>query len=98
MHTGTVTCFFVEVRLGDIGGIATYPNMGGPGKIDHGPAFCYFQEDMADIEKEESERVLPFCHHSCNVEVHTKVLFVVQDQPERRGASGLLGRGSRLHP
>ena len=53
---------------------------------------------MADFEKEDSERVLPSRHHSCNVEVHTKVLFVVQDQPERRGASGLLGGGSRLHP
>jgi hypothetical protein len=98
MHTGTVTLFIVEVWSGDIVGIATYPNMGGPGKINHGPAFCRFQEDMADFEKEDSDRVLPSHHHSCNIKVYTKVMFVVQDQPERRGASGLLGGGSGLHP
>jgi hypothetical protein len=98
MHTGTITLFIVEVWLGNIVGIASYPNMGEPGKIDHGPAFRRFQEDMADFEKEDSKRVLPSRHHSCDVEFHTKVMFIVQDQPERRGASGLLGGGSHLHP
>jgi hypothetical protein len=98
MHTGTITLFIVEVWSGNIVGIAMYPNMGGPGKIDHDPAFRCFQEDMADFEKEDRKRVLPSRHHSCDLEVHTKLMFIVQDQPERRGASGLLGGGSRLHP
>ena len=48
MHTGTVTLVFVNVSTGLVVGIATYPNMGGPGKIDHGPVFQRFQEDIAE--------------------------------------------------
>ena len=53
---------------------------------------------MTEFQKETSNRVFSSRHHRSEVEVHTKVFFVVQDQPERRGASGLLGGGSRLHP
>ena len=71
---------------------------GGPGKIDHDPAFRHFQQDITKFEKETSDRVFSSRPHRSDVEVHTKVMFVVQDQPERRCASGLLGGGSRLHP
>lgn len=57
MHTGTVTLLIVQVETRCIIGIATYPNMGGPGKIDHDPAFRHFQEDITDFEKETSDRV-----------------------------------------
>jgi hypothetical protein len=98
MHTGTVTLLIVEVETHAIVGIATYPNMGGPGKIDHEPVFLHFQQDITDFQKETSNRVFISRHHRSEVEVHTKLLFVVQDQPERRGVSGLLRGGSRLHP
>jgi hypothetical protein len=98
MHTGTVTLVFVNVESGEVVGIATYPNMGGPGKIDHGSVFRRFQEDMASFEKEGSDRVFQSVHFDGDVEMHTQILFVVQDQPERRQASGLLGGGSTLHP
>jgi hypothetical protein len=99
MHTGSVTLLFVNVGTGMVIGIATYPNMGGPGKIDHGSVFRRFQEDLAEFEScDNTNRVFPSRHHSCDVEVHTQMLFVVQDQPERRSASGLLGGGSTLHP
>lgn len=99
MHTGTVTLLFVTVLTGKVIGIATYPNMGGPGKIDHGPVFDRFQQDIAAFESADNkDRVFASRHHSRNVEIHTQILFVVQDQPERRQASGLLGGGSNLHP
>ena len=98
MHTGTVTLLFVDVKSKEVVGIATYPNMGGPGKIDHEPAFRRFQEDMALFESDGCDRVFSSRHFSSDVEIHTQVMFVVQDQPERRGASGLLGGGSTLHP
>jgi hypothetical protein len=98
MHTGTVTLVFVSVITGQVVGLATYPNMGGPGKIDHGPVFRRFQEDLAAYESSDiHERIFPSRHHSCDVEIHTQIMFVVQDQPERRQASGLLGGGSHLH-
>ncbi len=97
MHTGTVTLLFVDVESGEVAGMATYPNMGGPGKIDHGSVFHRFQEDMASFES-GSCRVFQSVHFDGDVEVHSQILFVVQDQPERRQASGLLGGGSTLHP
>ena len=90
MHTGTVTLLFVDVESGEVAGMATYPNMGGPGKIDHGSVFHRFQEDMASFES-GSCRVFQSVHFDGDVEVHSQILFVVQDQPERRQASGLLG-------
>jgi hypothetical protein len=98
MHTGTITLLFVDVDSKEVVGIATYPNMGGPGKSDDGPVFRHFQEDITAFEGEGSDRIFSSRHFSGRVEVHTKILFVVQDQPERRGASGLLGGGSKLHP
>ena len=98
MHTGTITLVFVDVGTGDLVGITTYPNLGGPGKLDHGPVFERFQKDIADFEKEGGERGFSSRHFSSEVEVHARVMFLVQDQPERRGASGLLGGGSTLHP
>jgi hypothetical protein len=98
MHTGTVTLVFVTVSTGMVLGIATYPNMGGPGKIDHGPVFYRFQQDMAAFESSDlKDRVFACRHLSRDVVIHTQILFVVQDQPERRQASGLLGGGSNLH-
>lgn len=97
MHTGTVSLLFVDVMLGEVVGIATYPNMGGPGKADHGTVFHRFEQDLVDFEAEGSDRVFQSCHFEKDVEIHTQVLFIVQDQPERRQASGLLGGGSTLH-
>ncbi len=98
MHAGTVTLLFVDVASSEVVGIATHPNMGGPGKIDHGSVFQCFQEDMESFEMEGSDRVFQSMNFAGDVEVHTEILFVVQDQPERRQASGLLGGGSKLHP
>jgi hypothetical protein len=42
----------VEVETHAIVGIVTYPNMGGPGKIDHEPVFLHFQQDITDFQKE----------------------------------------------
>jgi hypothetical protein len=98
MHTGTITLVIVDVASGEIVGIVTYPNMGGPGKIDHGLVFRRFQVDMAAFESEGSDRVFESSHFAGDVSVHTDILFVVQDQPERRQASGLLGGGSTFHP
>ncbi len=98
MHTGTITLLIVDVESGQVVGIVTYPNMGGPGKIDHGTVFRRFQEDIAAYERNGNDRIFCCRHYGCEVEVHTHIMFVVQDQPERRQASGLLGGGSRLHP
>jgi hypothetical protein len=98
MHTGTITLLFVDVASAQVVGIATYPNMGGPGKIDHGTVFRKFQDDIAAFETEGSGKVFQSCHFAADVEIHTKIMFIVQDQPERRAASGLLGGGSSLHP
>jgi hypothetical protein len=98
MHTGTVTLLIVDVESQEIVGISTYPNMGGPGKIDHGTVFRRFQEDLTSFESESSDRIFASRHHASDVRVYTQVMFIVQDQPERRQASGLLGGGSTLHP
>jgi hypothetical protein len=42
MYTGTVTLIIVNVQSQVLVGVTTYPNMGGPGKIDHGPVFHRF--------------------------------------------------------
>ena len=46
MHTGTVTLLFVDIKTKLVVGVAAYPNMGGPGKIDHGPVFQQFKDDI----------------------------------------------------
>jgi hypothetical protein len=81
----------VDVASGEVVGIATYPNMGGPGKIDHGAVFSHFQEDISAFEMEGSDRVFPSCHFPGDVEIHTQIMFIVQDQPERCTTCGLLG-------
>jgi hypothetical protein len=98
MHTGTVTLLIVDVLSKTVVGVCTYPNMGGPGKIDHEPVFRRLQEDIAAFESEGSDRRFSSRHYLSDVEVHTMIMFVVQDQPERRTASGLLGGGSKMHP
>jgi hypothetical protein len=61
--------------------------------------FCRFEEDMPSFEScDTNARVFSSRHHSCDVEIHTQIMFVVQDQPERRHASGILGGRSNLHP
>jgi hypothetical protein len=97
MHTGTITLVFVDVETGIVVGVATFPNMGGPGKINHEPAFQLFKDDLIEFESEGSDRVFPSRHFSGDVEIFTSMLFVIQDQQERRPASGLLGGGSTLH-
>ena len=97
MHTGTITLVIVDMESQQVVGVVTYPNMGGPGKIDHGPVFRRLLEDIAAFEKDGSDRVFSSCHYGSDVEVHARIMFVVQDQPERRCASGLLGGGSKLH-
>jgi hypothetical protein len=98
MHTGTVSLLIVDVESQSVVGVCTYPNMGGPGKIDHEPVFRRLLEDIESFESEGSNRRFPSRHFLSDVEVHVKVLFVVQDQPERRASSGLLGGGSIMHP
>jgi hypothetical protein len=98
MHTGTITLVFVDPSSVEVVGIATYPNMGGPGKIDHGTVFSRFQDDLNNFEDTADNRIFDSVHFGGNVEIHSGILFVVQDQPERRQASGLLGGGSTLHP
>jgi hypothetical protein len=98
MHTGTVTLRFVNIQSKSVVGIATYPNMGGPDKIDHGPVFQQFKEVIFEFEADDDNRVFACRHFSSDVEIHTKVIFIIQDQPERRQASCLLGGNSILHP
>jgi hypothetical protein len=98
MHTGTISLLIVDVASELVVGVCTYPNMGGPGKIDHEPVFRRLLEDIDALESEGSDRRFQSRHYLSVVEVHTKIMFVVQDQPERRTASGLLGGGSRMHP
>jgi hypothetical protein len=96
MHTGTITMLFVDVEKGDVVGTATYPNIGGPGKIDHGPVFKMLKDDILEFEK-GYQRIFSSRLHKGLVEVFTKILFIIQDQPERRNASCLLGGNSNLH-
>ena len=98
MHTGTISLLIVDVATEAVVGVCTYPNMGGPGKINHEPAFCRLKEDIAAFESDGSDRRFSSRLYSSLVEVHTRIMFVVQDQPERRAASGLLGGGSKMHP
>jgi hypothetical protein len=99
MHTGTVTLLFVDVASGEVlVGIVNYPNMGGPGKIDHGSVFSHFREDATAFEMEENDRAFQSCHFAADVEIHTQIMFIAQDQPERQTASGLLVGGLTLHP
>jgi hypothetical protein len=98
MHTGTITLLFVDVETHQVVGTDTYPNMGGPGKIDHGHVSRRFQEDIEAYESADSVRIFLSRHHSGKVECYTQIMFIVQDQPERRQASCLLGGGSTLHP
>ena len=97
MHTGTITLLIVDVESQLVVGVSTHPNMGGPGKIDHEPVYQRLQEDVAAFESDECDRVFSSRHFLANVEVYTQIIFVVQDQPERRTASGLKGGGSKLH-
>ena len=97
MHTGTITMVFVDVITGKVIGTTTYPNMGGPGKLDHEPVFQKFKNDLVEFESATSDRVFSSQHHGGEVEVHTQLLFILQDQQERRPASGLLGGNSILH-
>lgn len=98
MHTGTVTLLFVDIESKLVIGMSTFPNMGGPGKIDHGPVFQRFKDDLLQFEKDDANRVFPCCRFSANVEIHTIIMFIIQDQPERRQVSCLLGGNSTLHP
>jgi hypothetical protein len=86
MPTGTVTLLFVDVASCQVVGIATYPNMGGPGKTDHGSVFQCFREDMESFEMEGSDRVFQSANFVGDVEVRTEILFVVQ-----LGSSGVDG-------
>jgi hypothetical protein len=52
-HWYYVTLLIVDVESQEIVGISTYPNMGGPGKIDHGTVFRRFQEDLTSFESEQ---------------------------------------------
>lgn len=98
MHTGTVTLLFVDVQTELVVGISTYPNMVGPGKIDHGPVFQRFREDIMQFEQDDENRIFASRHFSSNDMIHTKVMFIIQNQPERRQVSCLLGGNSILHP
>jgi hypothetical protein len=98
MHTGTVTMIIVNVQTQALVGVTTYPNMGGPGKIDHGPVCQRFLEDLSEFEREDSSRLFDSRYHAGKVEVYTNLLFIIQDQPERRQASCLLAGNSILHP
>ncbi len=98
MHTGTISLLIVDVNSKHVVGVCTYPNMGGPGKIDHEPVFRRLKEDVVAFEENDGNRKFASRHHLCDVEVYLQVMFVVQDQPERRMASGLLGGGSKIHP
>jgi hypothetical protein len=99
MHTGTVTMVIVDVLTRELVGIATYPNMGGPGKINHGGVFHRFKKDLDAFQQSKAEdRIFDSSLTRGKVVVQAKIMFVVQDQPERRQASGLLGGGSTLHP
>ena len=71
--------------------------MGGPGKQNHESVFQKLKEDLISFESEGSDRVFPSRHFHSDVEIYTSMLFVIQDQQERRPASGLLGGGSTLH-
>jgi hypothetical protein len=91
MHTGTASLLFVHIETRLVVGMATYPNMGGPGKIDHGPVFQQFKNGILQFENDDDNIVFPSRYFSCDVEIHTKIMFIIQDQPERRQASCLLG-------
>ena len=97
MHTGTITLLFVEADSEDLVGFVTYPNMGGPGKIDHGSVFRRFQEDIEAFESNDNNRIFASRHHGCQVKCYTQLLFIVQDQPERRKESCLQAGNSTLH-
>jgi hypothetical protein len=88
---------FFDIDTGKVIGTVTYPVMGGPGKIDHEPVFQRFKNDLIDFESATSDRVFASKHHGCSVEVHIQLMFILQDQQERRPASGLLGGNSSLH-
>lgn len=99
MHTGTITLLIVDVEPQEVVGIVTYLNMSRPRKIDCGPVLHRFQLDIAAYESDEgTKRIFSSHQYSCEVEVYTQIMFLVQDQPERRGASGLLGGNTKLHP
>jgi hypothetical protein len=98
LHTETVTLLFVDIESKLVVGLSPFPNMGGPGKIDHGPVFQQFKEDLYQFEKDDDNRVFSSRHFSANVEIHTVIMFIIQDQPERRQASCLLGGNSTLQP
>jgi hypothetical protein len=72
--------------------------MGGPGKINHGPVFQRFLEDLSEFERDNSSHQFHSRYHAGKVEVYTKLLFIIHDQPERRQASCLLAGNSVLHP
>jgi hypothetical protein len=82
MHTGTVTLLFVDIQSQLVVGIATYPKMGGPGKIDHGPVFQRFKEDLSQFEDDDINRVFASRHFLSDIKINTKVMFIIQDQPE----------------
>jgi hypothetical protein len=58
MHTGTLSLLVVDVGSSMVVGVCTYPNMGGPGKIDHEPVFRRLQEDIAAFESDGSDRAI----------------------------------------
>jgi hypothetical protein len=83
MHTVTVTLLFVDIKTRLVDGIAAYPNMGGSGKIDHGPVFQIFKDGILQFENDDDNSVFPSRHFSSCVEIQTKIMFIIQDQPER---------------
>ena len=97
MYTGTITLLFVDVDSGEVVGCVTYPNIGGSGKINHAPVFQRLQQDILAFESEGANRLVASRHYGCQVKCYTKLLFIVQDQPERRAASCLLGGNSNVH-
>jgi hypothetical protein len=86
INTGTVTLLFVDIETKLVVGITlSYLNMmAGPDKIYHGPVFWRFKDDIPQFENDNNNRVSPSRHFSLDAETHTKIMFLIQDQPERR--------------
>jgi hypothetical protein len=95
--TGYVTLVIVDVASRVLVGVATYPNMGGPGKINHGPRNKSFFDNFCQINKEESNCLVDSLHHASQVEVTRKYVYHSGSAREKTSSS-LLGDNSILHP
>jgi hypothetical protein len=100
--SATATLLFVELGIIDKPYlVVTELLAAGPGKHSHDQLFILLKAEKEGKWEDAHGQLKSFTffskHHGCNANVFITLGFVLQDNPERRGAVGLLAGNSNNH-